>query len=53
MPRVQYKCICDKCKKEIELANNENDVSLNSLKYVLCDDCYDTFTYVVEKFMNN
>lgn len=26
--RTKYKCVCDKCKKEITAVNDENDVSL-------------------------
>jgi hypothetical protein len=40
MPRINYKCTCDKCKVEITSQNYENDVSFNSLMKVYCDDCF-------------
>jgi hypothetical protein len=40
MPRIQYKCVCDMCKLEIQSENNENDVALNTAKYVYCGSCY-------------
>jgi hypothetical protein len=40
MPRIQYKCICDKCQLEIKSENAENDVAFNTAKYVYCDSCY-------------
>ena len=39
--RQEYKCVCDKCEKEMTTANDENDVSFNGLKLVYCQSCYD------------
>jgi hypothetical protein len=38
--RQEYRCICDECKIEISKANDENEVSFNSLKLVYCPKCY-------------
>ena len=40
MPGVEYKCICDKCKLEIQTVNDENEVTLNSGRYLYCESCY-------------
>lgn len=39
MPRVEYKCVCDKCGSEPK-PNDENNVSFNGLKLVYCESCY-------------
>jgi hypothetical protein len=40
MPRFEYKCICDKCKLEIQTKNDENDITFNSGRYLYCESCY-------------
>jgi len=44
--RTKYQCICDCCCKEIKKANDENDVSMNAAKYVLCPKCYEGLTAI-------
>jgi hypothetical protein len=46
--RQEYKCVCDKCKKEMTTANDENDVSFNGLKLVYCQSCYDDLMAIWE-----
>jgi hypothetical protein len=36
----RYKCTCDNCELEITSPNDENDLVLNSGKYVYCESCY-------------
>jgi len=39
--RIEYKCVCDRCGQGIIKVNDENDVSLNSMRYQFCPTCYD------------
>lgn len=50
MSRIKYRCTCDKCNIPITKANDENDVSLNSGKYVYCPDCYATLLRIMEQW---
>lgn len=48
----QYKCTCDCCHNIIESKNDENDVNLNSLKYIFCPKCYGEICSLVETMVN-
>jgi hypothetical protein len=46
--KTEYKCICDGCYNDIPVANDENDVKLNSAKYVYCPICFSDLCSLIE-----
>lgn len=49
--RQQYRCVCDGCDQQIKSKNDENDVTMNTAKFVFCPGCYRDFVAMFDNFL--